>query len=203
MKYLLLLHGYTQNNTIFYKKIKKNLLKSRINEFVVILPESPFIINDDPYCRGWWRLTNSDMFTKPHKYKEYEIGIDSVICSLQKILKTNWNEKEDQLYVVAFSQGAVLAELMYIMDLYPIQPHKMILISPSGIMDLNLRISKKDGKNKVLIVMGEKEKEDFGISHDKYMIYGCIKNFTFILHRQGHIVPNRSEDRKKILKWLL
>lgn len=203
MKYLLLLHGYTQNNSIFYKKIKKNLLKSHINEFIVILPKSPFIINDDPQCRGWWRLSCSNIYAKPHTYKNYEMSINEVQFTLQKLLKSTWNKKEDQLYIIAFSQGAVLAELMYITNIYPIKPHKIILISPSGIMDNKLRTSiKKHGKNKILIIMGKKEKEDFGISYDTYMKYGCIDSFSFLLHEQGHVIPNKLDERKKILKWL-
>ena len=70
-------------------------------------------------------------------------------------------------------------------------------------MDSNLKPKKKidNEKNKVLIVIGEKEKV-FGLTNEYYQNASSIINYEIINHSSGHVIPNKSNEVKKILLWL-
>ncbi len=72
----------------------------------------------------------------------------------------------------------------------------MILFSSSGIMDDNLRIDKplEVDPRSVLVVIGDREKEQFRIS--------CLKNYAFISHSYSHVTPSKGIDVRKIKEWL-
>lgn len=191
VKYLLLLHGYTQNCVIFQKKIKK-IIK---DGFIIILPLAPLKLKSG---LGWWYLESSDIFTKPHKYNDINLAINIVKKSLLDIVS------DDELYVISFSQGAVLAEIMFIHNFYPIQPKKIILFSPSGIMDDELKTRNliEAKNNTILVVIGDLEEKQFGLTEKIYSKVSCIKNYDFISHKYGHVVPGKKIYVNKIIKWL-
>lgn len=200
MKYLLLIHGYTQNGPIFKKKLKK-IVSSFDN---IIVPIAPININSDDEhdeknkspSLGWWTLPNSSLFTKPHKYNA-EPAIAIVKEALDVVMKS------DQLVVIAFSQGAVLAEIMYIHHHYPVVPIKMVLFSPAGIMDIKLTIDKPiDVSKSVLVIIGNKEKKQFGISKKFYSIVSYIDNYIFMSHTAGHVIPSKKIYVDRIIQFL-
>ena len=100
-------------------------MKSLIDDFKIIMPEAPFII-DDNNSRGWWELNSPMDFNNKHIYKQYDDTLKLVSKCLSVLVKG------DELYVISFSQGAILAEILLINNLYPINPTKMIMFSPSG-----------------------------------------------------------------------
>ncbi len=187
MKYLLLLHGYTQNATVFQSKIPKQILSL----FNVIAPNGPFIIDNDENKRGWWHLSSPDIFTQEHCYENYEKAIEIVLECLTKITKN------DTLSIIAFSQGTIVAELVAQKCIVNID--KILLLSPSGIMDSRTRC-KIDNMMPILVMIGEKE-GIYGICQEHYTKYSSFNNFKVIVHKQGHVFPSQSVDKKIMIEF--
>ena len=195
--YLLLLHGYTQNGKIIKKKITKLLSKTFLQDYIVISPDGPYIINSDNEKRGWWELKSPEIFTQEHEYNDYEKAIEAIntnILSMQSI---------DKLTIIAFSQGTVILEIMIANNLFKKKPNKIILLSPSGIMDKKLLKNDKITNIPSIVMFGEKE-EVFNITPEHYQKYSSIKldNYLVHIHKQGHVIPFKLNEKKIIKKFL-
>ena len=112
---------------------------------------------------------------------------------------------QDNLYVIAFSQGAVLTEIMLVNELFPkdIIPKKVLLISPSGIMDNNFhKESKVKVDSDVMVIFGERE-GIYNLSKEQYIQSTFIENINkFYTHSQGHVIPSNSNDKKIIREFI-
>ena len=188
--YLLLLHGYTQNGKII-KKITKLLSKTFLQDYIIISPDGPYIINSDNEKRGWWELKSPEIFTQEHEYNNFEKAIE------KNKYKYFIYQNIDKLTIIAFSQGTVLIEIMIANNLLKIKPNKIILLSPSGIMDKKLLKNDKITNIPSIVMFGEKEKV-FNITPEHYQKYSSIKldNYLVHVHKQGHIIPSKANEKK-------
>lgn len=195
--YLLLLHGYTQNGKIIKKKITKLLSKTFLQNYKIISPDGPYIIDNSDVKRGWWKLESPEMFTQEHEYIEYEKAIAVINTNTPSI------QCADTFSIIAFSQGTVILEIMIANSLLKIKPDKMILLSPSGIMDRNLLKNDKINDIPSIVIFGEKEGV-FNITPEHYQEYSSIKqdNYLVHIHKQGHVIPSQSNEKKIIKKFL-
>ena len=84
-----------------------------------------------------------------------------------------------------------------------IKPNKIILLSPSGIMDKLLFLDKNNIDIQILIMFGEKE-GIFGITMDHYKKYSSFEldKCKIFIHSQGHVIPSKSTDKKIIKDFL-
>lgn len=194
MKHLLLLHGYTQNSNKYNKTMSKLLSKTFIGNYKVICPNGCYTIDEHDNKLGWWKLDSPQMFTKPHKY----IDFDKAIKYVQDHLPTF--KENDTLDIIAFSQGSVIVEYMLANKLFQITPNKVVLFSPSGIMDEKYNKIKIAVDN-VLIVMGEKE-GIFGITKENYKIVSCLEGYKTYIHKQGHVIPTNSKTKISVKDFL-
>ncbi len=194
VKYLLLLHGYTQNGSIMKDKITKVLSKKIMDEYTVIFPDGPYFIDENKL--GWWKLESPEMFTKEHTYEDWEKAINTVEQSINHV------NSDDELTVIAFSQETIVLEIM--MSLSKIKPSKIILFSPSGIMDMNICESslRSDTTIPILVMMGEKE-NIFGIDENHYQKYTTFDSYEVKIHKQGHVIPSQSNDKEIIKKFIV
>ena len=190
VNYLLLLHGYTQNGSIIHRKMSKLLGNQILSRYTVIVPDGPYVIEEGR--RGWWRLSQPETFTKEQVYDNYHQAIDLVKSLLPVI------NKDDTLTVMAFSQGTVLVEIMVALEL--LHPDKIMLFSPSGVMDCNI-LKKRSLSIPIIIMMGQKEEID-GINPQHYAQYTCFEDYTLIQHKQGHVIPSQSCDKQIIKEFL-
>ena len=191
---LLLLHGYTQNGELISHKIKKLCSKSLLANYEIISPDGPYHIDD--IKRGWWELESPEIFAKPHEYKYYNKAIDKVSDCLNHL------SSDDNLYIIGFSQGAVLCEIMLIHNLFKIKPKKVTLISPSGIMDNSLHLTKKINLNiPILVIIGNNEGV-FGITNENYKKYSFIENFKIENHENGHVIPSNSKMKEIVRLYI-
>ena len=116
MNYLLLIHGYTQNGEIIHKKIKKILGNDVLQKFKVLNPNGVYT-NDPTFTSnlnfGWWNLESPEMYSQKQTYDK-EFVEKSIKCILKSLEGVN---SQDNLYVIAFSQGAVLTEIMLVNEI--------------------------------------------------------------------------------------
>jgi len=194
--YLLLLHGYTQNSTKFYKTITKLLSKTFLNKFIVINPNGCYIVDMKEEKYGWWKLPSPEKFSLPHQYVNFNKAVNYIQDLLPKF------KSDDTLNIISFSQGTILAEYMLVHNLFTINPQKVIMFSPSGIMDKKHKKLKTIVNSSVLVMIGEKEGV-FGLSIKNYNKVSCIGNYEAHLHSQGHVVPLKSEYKHIIRKFLV
>ena len=191
---LLLLHGYTQNADIISNKIKKLCSKSLLSNYEIISPDGTYHIDD--IKRGWWELESPEIFAKSHEYKEYNKAIDKISDCLNHL------SSDDNLYIIGFSQGAVLCEMMLIHNLFKIKPKKVILISPSGIMDNRFHLTKKINLDiPILVIIGNNEGV-FGITNENYEKYSFIEKYEIINHDSGHVIPSNYKMKEKIRLYI-
>jgi len=192
--HLLLLHGYTQNGDVILNKVSKLVSKSFLDNYTIISPNGSYQIEEEK--RGWWNLESPEMFNKPHKYENYEDAIKIVQESLKDV------KEEDNLFIIGFSQGSVLCEIMLIHNLFNIIPKKVVLISPSGIMDSRLyKSSKIDIGIPLLVIIGKKE-GIFGISNENYEKDSYIEKYDIENHEAGHVIPSNSKTKNLIKLWI-
>ena len=192
---LLLLHGYTQNGDVISHKIKKLVSKSLLTNYEIISPNGPYHIDDNK--RGWWELESPENFTKKHEYKDYEKAIDQVQNSIDHL------QTDDNLFIIGFSQGAVLCEMMLIHNLFKIKPKKVTLISPSGIMDPKLHLTQKVELDiPIMVIIGNNE-GIFGISNENYEKNSFLQDFTIENHESGHVIPSNSKMKELIRLFIL
>ena len=190
MKYLLLLHGYTQNAERFTKQVSKLLSKSLTKEYKILSIDGPYQIEKDQY--GWWPLSSPEMYSQPHHYENYEVALEKVRQAIPAL------GPDDQLDIIAFSQGAVLAEVL----LPELSYRRVILFSPSGIMDERLKnISVHDCQGKVIVSIGERE-GIYGISHWHYAAQSSLDNYIVGNHDQGHVVPSGLRNIEVLRQFL-
>ncbi len=194
-RHLLLLHGYTQNEKLFTKSVAKLMKKAFLSKFNVIVPRGPYVVCGEEK-RGWWELSSPYVYSKPHEYVGVDLAIASVVDALAVVADG------DELSVVGFSQGAVLAELMLVHRLFPAPPKKVVLFSPSGILDPAWRTDGNTAESDVLVVMGENEQEVFGISEASYAKESCLVDYVFAQHPHGHVLPTSANPRKLVREWL-
>ncbi len=193
MKYLLLLHGYTQNSEKFYKTITKLLSKTFLDNYSVICPDGCYIVNKEEKKYGWWKLPSPKMFSLPHKDVNFEKSVKYVKEYIPQL------KENDTLDIIAFSQGTILAEYMIYHQL--LEPCKVILFSPSGVMDTEHQKLKKVVNCDVLVVIGEKEGV-FVVTHKNYAKVSCITNYEKETHQAGHVISTNSKSKKLIKIFL-
>lgn len=165
----LALHGYTQNSKKFLEKLKNFFSASFRNQLVFICPDAPLILSEE--SRGWWPLESKEIFIRPHEYSGVELAMETIPPGHYEL-------------IVGFSQGAVAA--MIALDRGRITTEKMILISPSDIMDP--RYTPKVNSTPVLIVSGEKDllcPPEASRLVRKYYPQSEVR-----LHSGGHSIPN-------------
>jgi len=194
--YLLLLHGYTQNAVRFHKTMTKLLSKTFLEQYTTINPNGCYIVDMKEENYGWWKLPSPKKFSLPHTY----VNFDKAVQYVQKLLPTF--KPDDTLDIISFSQGTILAEYMLVHNLFPLNPNKVVLFSPSGIMDKKHKKLKTVVNSSVLVMIGEKEGV-FGLSIKNYNKVSCIGNYEAHLHPQGHVVPLKSEYKHIIRKFLV
>jgi len=190
--YLLLLHGYTQNGEIMKKKIKKLLTATFLENFIVISPNGCYKITENSY--GWWYLESPEMFSKNHVYKNYDLAIKTVQEHLENL------KEEDNLYIISFSQGSVLLEIMLLHNCFKVIPRKVILMSSSCIMDMNLHKEYKISTES-LVILGKKE-GIFGITEENFKKNTFLDNYTIKIHEQGHVISSKKEIKKSVKEFL-
>jgi hypothetical protein len=183
---LLLLHGYKQTGDIILNKITKLLGSQFLQKYNKIINPTGI----------WWDLESPEQFTKQHEYKNYENAIDIISKSIQDV---------DNITIIAFSQGTVLFEIMYLKNFFVNKEiNKVILCSPSGIMDLsiyNLQEQKVKIYFPLLITIGEKE-DIFNITPENYQKYSIFDEYELLKHSQGHVIPSQSKDKTIIKNFL-
>ncbi len=191
--YLLLLHGYTQNGNIMKEKVTKMLSSNIMKTYEILSPNGPYHIVDEKF--GWWKLDSPEMYSQPHTYENYVEAIKTISNTIKHL------KEDDILTVIGFSQGAVLAEILIQQKV--IHPDKLVLLSPSGIMDSGINTNTKNNfeNTKILVMIGENE-NIFNINEQNYRNNTIFPKFQFHLHKQGHVIPSQSDD-KKIIKTFL
>ena len=194
VKYLLLFHGYNQNKETMEKKINKLIPKKILNCYSVISVSGSYKIGENLNTFGWWRLETPMNFTKPGIYENYHKAIDNVKTQLSNINKT------DSVSIIAFSQGTVIVEIMLALELFSFIPKKVLLVSPSGIMDKNIKVN-KISNIEILATFGKLEKT-FRICPEHYECWTAFKNYKTYVHDKGHVIPSRSCDKKVIFDFL-
>lgn len=190
-KYMLLLHGYTQNAVKFHKTITKLLNKTFLEQFVVICPDGCYIVDREEQKYGWWKLSDNI----PHRYFNFEKAVSYVRDQLSDM------KSDDTLDIISFSQGTILAEYMLTQKLFPVDPQKVIMFSPSGIMDNRYNKGKQYVTSDILIIFGQKEGE-FGLNVKYYDKVTCIENYETYLHPAGHVIPLKSEYKNLVKDFL-
>jgi predicted esterase len=167
------------------KKISKLFTKEAWSQYTVLAPNGPYVLEGSD-SKGWWPLESPQMYCQPHSYLDHE----KALACIQLPTFTD----EDELYAIGFSQGASVLEIMVSQKL--IVPRKLVLISPSGIMDS--KIKRQANCISTLVFMGDKEK-DLGITQKHYQKHTTCKRLIFHQHKYGHVIPSDSAS-KRVLK---
>ena len=194
MNYLLLIHGYTQSGEVITKKVKKILGANFLQNFNIIAFDGIYNIGENITNTsntkgfGWWELKSPEMYSQKHTYENYEKAVEHVRSNLEHL------QPDDTLYILSFSQGAVLTEIMLVHNLFPtnVKPEKVLLLSPSGILDDRLRLrSKVHVDSNIMVMFGENE----GVYSSNYTQLSCIENVKVHIHSQGHVIPSNSLEK--------
>jgi hypothetical protein len=139
---------------------------------------------------GWWKIPSTEKFSSQHYVNFYK-----AVEYIQQLLPTF--KPDDTLDIISFSQGTILAEYMLVHDLFTLNPQKVVMFSPSGIMDKKHKKLSTVVNSSVLVMIGEKEGV-FGLSIKNYNKVSCIKNYEAHMHMQGHVIPLKSK-----YKWII
>ena len=205
---IVLLHGYTQIGEKIKKRVADWIGKLNFKKYHVYAPDGKYEISpeDTSLGKGWWHLSSPKMFTKSHSYQP-KLTIESELQDFKLLFAQIKKENEESnIYVLGFSQGAVMAELLMAhgcLDIFPSDKLHVMLVSPSGIMDISLKkpITHLPSTS-IPIVIGEKE-EIIGITPKVYTAATCLpaESYTFYSHPGGHYLPGK-KDKDIILDWL-
>jgi predicted esterase len=183
---ILLLHGYGQSGDLYLKKIKNILGAEFMSQFQVFSPNAPINLSDGKY--GWFNIGI------PHEKSPNRV-VEVVNNSL------NGADPLKPLYVISFSQGGSVAEMMILQNLFRIPPSKAILISPSGIPKTTFT---SIPTIPILVYMGIRESLS-GISKRDFtsnsLLYSELCEIE--VHDQGHVIPSKSKYKTQMREFIL
>lgn len=224
---ILCLHGYTQNKTIFSKRMKvlSNTL-SEIYNLEFLYPNAPFLLNpnkevasEEEKLFGWLYFDEEDKLLNKEKIKEWfskDIIEYKGFSASQMLLETYIKCYDNIVCLLGFSQGALIATLLLIqaaekkLNCDLLRNLKCcILISGLGsptpsneeissIKEYSLGI--KQINVPVLIVIGKND--DYITKQQSESLFKYFKNYEVYEHDGKHYVPSKKEDLQVYSKFL-
>ena len=224
---ILCLHGYGQNAHIFGSRIKslqKQLNKKFNNRFEYLIPDAPFILENEDQkieneiVRGWLKFEKVDNYYKCKTIKL--LGLKEGIDTIFKL----GDENQDIEVILSFSQGSIIIILIIILSLYKSDkynikehfPNLKCLICVSGFIspfpeneefkDIVDQILNKDEKliKKIDIPMMNVygENDQFVDVENFKVITKFFSNYEVFNHKGKHFVPSSKADINRYEEFL-
>jgi predicted esterase len=161
---ILCLHGFSQNASIFSKKLV--VLEKSLKADLVI-PDAPHFISDSKELRCWWRASDDRLVYN---------GLQDSIA----FIKTLWNSQSFDI-ILGFSQGATFASILSEI----LKPKLLIVVS--GFLPFPPNLQYQQIPIKSLHFMGKTDQivpleENFKLSQ-------TYINPTVYIHDGGHYLP--------------
>lgn len=192
---LLCLHGYTQNGTLFSKRIaalRKQLAKHNVE---CIFPTGPFKATQsfNPESeedeQSWWNHQNN-----------IYVGMKDSISILNKFVDENGPVNG----ILGFSQGAAMASILA--NTLKVKPQYIIVVGGFLPRDLDA-VELITFKGPQLHVIGAKD-ELVTAETSKNLVnhmakFNSASDIYLFEHEGGHFVPGKTEARNFIVDWIL